>query len=85
VEWGAKDHLVLILENEEGPGYSYLLLDPSLSKELLKRCGESNGDKKLNMRMYMNYKEVRFQEWQELSIKGRIKPILLGSSSLSDR
>jgi hypothetical protein len=29
------------------------------------------------MYMYMTYREVRFQEWQELSIKDRIKPIIL--------
>lgn len=83
LEWGAKDHLVLILEDESGRGYSYLLLDSALSEQLLSKCGESNGEKKINMRIYMTYREVRFQEWQGLSIKDSIKPILLDSSPLS--
>jgi hypothetical protein len=87
-DWSGKDHLVLILENEEqrGRGYSFLLLDPSSSKELLKRCGESNGEKKINMRVYMTSKgEVRLQEWQELPIEDKIKPVLFRSSPVSGR
>lgn len=80
--WGTKDHLILILENEAGKGYSYLLLDPQISIQLLKKCSESKGEKKINMRMYVTYREVRFQEWQELTIKDRIKPLMLTSFSL---
>ena len=87
-DWSGKDHLVLILENEEqrGQGYSFLLLDPSSSKELLKRCGKSNGEKKINMRVYTTSKgEVRLQEWQELPIVDKIKPVLFRSSPVSGR
>jgi len=84
-DWGAKDHLVLILENEVGQGYSYLLLNPQQSKELLKNCSESNGEKKINMRMYETYREVRLQELQELIIKNMINPLPYVSSSLSGR
>jgi hypothetical protein len=77
--WGDKDHLALILENEADQGYSYLLLDSLLSKKLLNKCSESNREKKINMRIYMTHREeIRLQEWQELSIKDRIKPLPLG-------
>lgn len=72
--WGPGDSLVLILENHTGEaGYSYLLLDSKASKELFSRCGDSDGEKKINMRVYMHRPEIRIVEWQELSLAGRIK------------
>jgi hypothetical protein len=50
-----------------------LLLDSKESKELFSRCGDSNGEKKINMRLYMNRPEIRIVEWQELSLADRIK------------
>jgi len=72
-DWGPQDSLVLIMENHTGEGYSYLLLDSKESKELFSRCGDSDGEKKINMRVYMHRPEIRIVEWQELCLAGRIK------------
>jgi len=78
--WGSKDHLGLIMENEDGQGFSYLLLDSQESLELFKRCSESNGEKKINMRNYVGGGGVRIQEWQEFDIRTRIKPLEVNSA-----
>jgi len=75
--WSSKDYLALIMENEDDQGFSYLLLDSKESLELFKRCSESNGEKKINMRIYVGGGGVRIQEWQEFDIRSRIKPIQL--------
>lgn len=71
--WTEGDHLILIFENDTAGEYSYLLLDSNESRELFSKCGESNGEKKINMRLYMIDGEIRLVEWQTLSLKGRIR------------
>lgn len=73
--WDSQDHLALIMENEDRQRFSYLLLDSQESGELFKKCSESKGEKKINMRIYVTGGGVRLQEWQELDIKTRIKPL----------
>lgn len=75
--WTSKDHLALIMENEDGQGFSYVMLDSKESFELFKRCSESDGQKKINMRIYLSGGGIRIQEWQEFDIGTRIKPIQL--------
>ena len=53
-----RNHLILILENEAGKGYSYLLLDPQISRQLLKKCSESKGEKKINPNESKKFKEL---------------------------
>ena len=74
--WGPHDYLALIMENEDNDGYSFLLLKPEEASTLLDKCGESkNGEKKINLRLYMKDGEIRFQEWKDFDLKDRIKPL----------
>lgn len=68
------------MENKDGQGFSYLLLDSQESLQLFKRCSESNGEKKINMRSYRGGGGVRIQEWQEFDIRTRIKPLQMNSA-----
>jgi len=73
--WGANDYLGLIMENESGDGYSYILLNSEESKILFGRCSESNDEKKINMRIYMDDGIIRIQEWKEFDVEGRLESL----------
>ena len=69
------DYLALIFENENGSGYSYLLLDSEESLQLFSQCSESNGEKKINMRIYMDDGSFKLQEWKDFNVRSRIKTL----------
>jgi hypothetical protein len=71
--WEDTDYLALILKNEIGASYSYILLDSSEAKKLFNFCSESSGEKKINMRIYMDDDIPRFQEWKAFNVQARIK------------
>jgi len=75
--WKPEDCLALILENEDGKSYSYLLLDAEESITLFDKCSVSKREKKINMRYYMTDGEIRIQEWQNFDITNRITPLRL--------
>lgn len=75
--WEPQHYLALIMENEDGRSYSFILLDSRDVRVLLDRCGESDGHKKINMRIYKRDGEKRFIEWKEFEIEDRMKPLQL--------
>ena len=74
--WTPKDHLILILENWKSQGYSYILFDAQTSKQLLERCGQDKREeKKINMTISATEGRIRLQEWSDLLLENRIKPL----------
>jgi len=75
--WQENDYLALIFENDVGNQFSYLLLDSDEAKRLFGYCSESNGEKKINMRIYADDDKVRFQEWKGFDIQERTRTLNL--------
>jgi hypothetical protein len=75
--WEDSDYLALIFESEIGDKYSYLLLDSSEAQRLFSNCSESNDEKKINMRIYMDDQEAHLQEWKTFDVQGRTQPLQL--------
>jgi len=73
--WEETDYLALIFENENRAGYSYLLLNSDEALRLFGLCSESMGEKKINMRIYMDEGVVKFQEWKDFDVKGNTKAL----------
>lgn len=78
-KWKPQHYLALIRENEDGPDYSFVLLNSRESEILFERCSESNGEKKIDMRIYEDG-ETRLIEFKELDVKDRIKPLRLNQN-----
>ncbi|MCK4640296.1 MAG: type I restriction enzyme HsdR N-terminal domain-containing protein [Candidatus Marinimicrobia bacterium] len=72
--WGSNDYLALILEDDKGDGYLFLMLDSTEAIYLFRKCSESKGNKKINMRIYSGG-ETRLQEWQDFSVKNRLQKL----------
>ncbi|HNT90474.1 MAG: hypothetical protein BWY08_00757 [Bacteroidetes bacterium ADurb.Bin174] len=77
--WKQTDHLVLILENADKNGYSYIILTPDESKHLFSVCSDSRGEKKINMRIYADDNVTRLPEWKDFDVESRLKPLELQS------
>jgi len=75
--WANSDYLALIFESEVGDKYSYLLLDSGEAQRLFSNCSESNDEKKINMRIYMDDQEAHLQEWKAFDVQGRTQPLRL--------
>ena len=75
--WELIDYLALIMENENGDRHSYILMDSKEAQTLFDACSESAGEKKINMRIYMDDEIVRFQEWKEFDAEKRLLPLEL--------
>ena len=77
--WDNNFYLALIMENDNLKEFSYLLLNPSESKTLFSRdeISESNGEKKINLRLYKSDNKFHLQEWFEFDVEGKIKPLKL--------
>ncbi len=75
--WDNNTYLALLMENDDLENYSYLLLEPNDAKFLLtKKCSESNGEKKINLRFYTSGGKYHLQEWQEYSVEKNTKDII---------
>jgi hypothetical protein len=74
-DWRDDDHLALILENEDSGGYSYLLFSAQEAQRLLKQCSESNGEKKISMRIAVDDNKPYLQEWRNFDVGGRIREL----------
>ena len=75
--WENTDYLALIYENEIGEKYSYLLLDSVEAQRLFRACSESNDEKKINMRIYVDDQVARLQEWKGFDVQARTQPLQL--------
>jgi hypothetical protein len=75
--WEDSDYLALIFENENGGSYSYLLLDSAEAQRLFRECSESNDEKKINMRIYIDDQMMRLQELKDIDVQARSKPLQL--------
>jgi len=75
--WKLTDYLALIMKNETGDGHSYILMDSKEAQTLFNACSESAGEKKINMRIYMDDEIVRFQEWKDFDVETRSQPLEL--------
>jgi hypothetical protein len=65
------------MENESEDGYSYLMMGSEEALNLFALCSESAGEKKINMRIYMEDETIRFQEWKDFDVESRLQPIEL--------
>lgn len=65
--WNENFYLALILENEDLISYSFILLNPKDSITLFSKCGDSGGDKKINLR-YFSDGCLYLQEWKKFPI-----------------
>ncbi|NQV15675.1 hypothetical protein HQ531_09480 [bacterium] len=74
-EWDANDYLALLMENEDQSSYSFLLLNSKEALTLFDKCSESGGEKKINLRHYINDGKFHLQEWQDIQIQSRIFPL----------
>jgi hypothetical protein len=76
--WDQNDNLALVMIQKGQRNSSYLLLNSQESLILFKKCSESKlGEKKINMRFAKSNGRVHIQEWQELDLKDRLKPLNL--------
>jgi hypothetical protein len=75
--WEKTDYLALIYENEIGNKYSYLLFESAEAQRLFRSCSESNDEKKINMRIYMDDQVARLQEWKGFDVQARTQPLQL--------
>ena len=73
--WESTDYLALIMENEDRNGYSFVILDSDEAMVLFNVCSESNGEKKINMRIYADDNVVQFQEWKEYDVETHSQPL----------
>jgi len=73
--WELNDYLALIMENKDRGGYSFIILDSDEAKKLFNTCSESDGEKKINMRIYAGDNVIRFQNWKEFDIETRSKSL----------
>ena len=71
--WGAQDFLALIMESEDGQGYSYLLLNSSESKTLFAKCSEGKDDGAKKIHLNKRNGDLYFQEWPEFDVKRHLK------------
>jgi hypothetical protein len=73
-EWQDTDYLALLLEDGI-KGYSYLLFNPQEARRLFKDCSESNGEKKISMRIYADDDLPHLQEWRNFDVESRMKKL----------
>ena len=73
-EWQDTDYLALILEDGIG-GYSYLLFKSEEARRLFKNSSESNGEKKISMRIYADDDKPHLQDWQSFDVEGRMRKL----------
>jgi hypothetical protein len=76
-DWRDNDYLAIILENEDGGGHSYLLFNAQEARRLIKQCSESNGEKKISMRIAVDDNKPYLQEWRNFDVGAHIKKLLI--------
>lgn len=74
-KWDDNSYLSLLMENEDKASYSFLLLKPKEALYLFNKCGESGGEKKINLRSYKSDGLPHLQEWQDYDVKKNIRKI----------
>jgi len=67
--WSDNWYLALLMENIDKKSYSYILLKPQEALDLFSHCSESNGEKKINLRLYKSDGKLHLQEWQEYNVE----------------
>ncbi len=73
--WQNNDLLALVLQNETG-GYSFILLTSQEAKALIDKLGmDKYQNKKINMRIYKEDDEVRFEKDKRFDVKNRMKTL----------
>ena len=74
-QWDDNCSLALLADSRDGASCSLLFLESKEAMCLFKKCSESGGEKKINLRTYKSDGLLHLQEWKEYDVAKNIKKL----------